>query len=643
MGRRLILLVAMALTVGPGARRAHAQPGAMSEPLSVPVPLPDPAQEDPAAAPKPARPIPKAASPPRKARPVPGLEARPVESPPFDPVEALPAPPPFPAPAGEEQVDRKVERVQAPPQGAPALPPPVNPAPDGDPLPPAHEPPGGVPPGASAGATRSHEPFVLPADRVPLGAQAVGLTVDVQAPPLLNINLAAKFKIVVKNTGTADATGVVVRDELPEGVEFLSSQPETKPTGSLLFWKLSTIPAGAQQVITVNVKPTKVGPVEHAATVTMMAASKARTMVRQPQLKVEVTTSSKPVLKGQPVQFKIAVSNPGDGTARNVSVQARLSPGLRHEDSGKKQEENVIGLTINQIPPGETVTLEPLVVDTTQGGDQSCTVTATSPDVFPSAASESQGTQVVTVVAPKLELALTGPQTRYTDTVATYTLKVSNPGTAPARNVRVLATLPLPGRLIVQPGEADPFDKSSRKLQWRLAQLDPGQERMFTCQVRMGGVDNYQVVAEARSEGALLDNRTISTTVTGMADVDFDITEPLRVVDVGEEIIYRINVKNRGSKDASRLQISAELSENVEPIAYSGVEKSNKQNFDRANRKLVFPEIARLEAGKEIELAVKVRATRSGDATCRVYLMHADLQTKLDSMATTKVAAAPTP
>ena len=235
---------------------------------------------------------------------------------------------------------------------------------------------------------------MLPADRVPLGAQAVGLTVDVQAPPLLNINLPATFKIVVKNTGTADATGVVVRDELPEGVEFLSSQPETRPADRLLFWKLSTIPAGTQQVITVRVKPTRIGPVEHAATVTMMAASKSRTMVRQPQLKVEVTTSPKQVLKGQPAQFKIAVTNPGDGAARNVSVQARLSPGLRHEESGGKQEENVIGLSINQILPGETINLEPLVVDTTQGGDQSCTVTATSPDVFstdPSRGPEHEG------------------------------------------------------------------------------------------------------------------------------------------------------------------------------------------------------------------------------------------------------------
>ena len=64
MGRRLLLLVAMALTVGSGSRRAHAQPGEIPpaekaespskvEPLPEPAPLPDPAEVAPAASPKP--------------------------------------------------------------------------------------------------------------------------------------------------------------------------------------------------------------------------------------------------------------------------------------------------------------------------------------------------------------------------------------------------------------------------------------------------------------------------------------------------------------------------------------------------------------------------------------------------------------
>ena len=105
------------------------------------------------------------------------------------------------------------------------------------------------------------------------------------------------------------------------------------------------MPAGAERIINVKVKPIKVGPFEHAATVTMLAGSKSRTIVREPKLKVEQTATTGKVLKGQPVQFRITISNPGDGPARNVLVQARLSPGLR-VDSGGTSPQNLF-----ELPP----------------------------------------------------------------------------------------------------------------------------------------------------------------------------------------------------------------------------------------------------------------------------------------------------
>ena len=53
---------------------------------------------------------------------------------------------------------------------------------------------------------------------------------------------------------------------------------------------------------------------------------------------------------------------------------------------------------------------------------------------------------MIEVVEPKLKLAIDGPDERFTDTIADYTITVQNPGTAPARKVRVLATLPISGR-----------------------------------------------------------------------------------------------------------------------------------------------------------------------------------------------------
>ena len=141
--------------------------------------------------------------------------------------------------------------------------------------------------------------------------------------------------MVVRNVGKSDAGGVIVRDILPEGVEFLDAQPEpTKRVGPTLVWHLNSLPAGGERILKLRVKPTAVAPFDHVATVSLLAGAKLRTVVKQPKLKLELsaTPTGGKVLKGQRVKFNIVVSNPGSGPAGKVVVQARLSPGLKHEE-----------------------------------------------------------------------------------------------------------------------------------------------------------------------------------------------------------------------------------------------------------------------------------------------------------------------
>src|SRR5262249_16716124 len=150
------------------------------------------------------------------------------------------------------------------------------------------------------------------------------------------------------------------------------------------------------------------------------------------------------VLKGQSVEFKVIVTNIGNGPARNVTIQAKLSPGLRHGSGERGDDPMEYELTLPDLAPGQHEELEPLLADAVGVGEHTCTVTATSPDVIPSSDLDKQdaaSTKTVTVVEPKLELALSGPPKRYTDTVAPYVIKLSNPGSAPARRVSLIATL----------------------------------------------------------------------------------------------------------------------------------------------------------------------------------------------------------
>ncbi len=512
------------------------------------------------------------------------------------------------------------------------------PAEDANVLPPATEPPGqpAAAPSPAATAQDDKAVFTLPAEQLPMGRQSLGLTVDVIAPQVLNINQTATLKVVVKNSGSSDAKGVVVRDRLPDVLEFLSSQPEAQRIDALLSWHLGTVPAGSERVITLSVKPTKVGDFDHAATVTMLAGGKSRTRVREPKLKVEQTATSGKILKGQPVQFKIMVSNPGDGPVKNVTVQAKLSAGLRHE-SGEPNDQNLFEQTIDLINPGERVTLDTLVADTLVGGEQSCLVAVQSPDVV-NASPDARNLQTVSVVEPKLAVKIIGPTDRYTDTRAAYELTLENPGTAPAKNVRLMVVLPLTGRLTQVPPPAK-YDPQTRKLSWVRAQLDPGEKVILSFEVLMKNVGIYTVAAQAQADGITLEKDMFQTNVEGLADVTIDVTEKRKVIDVNGETVFTIKVTNAGSKPATGLIIKAVHSNNLEPIQTSnGSDVKDEARWNQVDT-LIFPQIPRLEHGKSIELQVKVKATKPGGgfATCRVYLEHDDFKEKIDDVAIVKI------
>ncbi len=513
--------------------------------------------------------------------------------------------------------DEQVQRVQAAPTPA------ADAAPAPDPSQTGTQ-PGGIP-----------TPLI---DQLPMGPHEELVSVDVQAPETMNIQMESTVKIIVRNNGSSDALGVVVRDELPEGLEFVSSAPETQPVnGSLLTWSLGTLPAGTEKVILVKVKPTRATPLDHVATVTFQAGSRARSRVLQPKLRVEIiqTPSLPQVLKGRQTEFRISVTNTGDGPARDVLVLAKLSPGLALE--GERNETNSYDLPIKVIGPGQREDLPPMIVDARQGGVQSCLVRADSPDVV-FVEAEAQAERSFEVVAPQLKLALDAPEKRYTDTVADYAVSVANPGTAPAKNVQIMATIPVGGRLVAVPPGAR-YDAPSRRLLWTIPQLDPGgQPRSYPFEVRMGGVGYYEVTAEAKADGGIQERDKRSTDVQGMADLDLVVRERRRVVDVDGTTTFQIRLQNYGTKEASNIQLRAEVSPNLRIVETGGgPEKEAKGTPD--GLQIAFPTIDRIPAGKEMILGIKVKVANHDNriGTCRVYVKHDDLPQEIDDMATVKL------
>jgi uncharacterized repeat protein (TIGR01451 family) len=554
---------------------------------------------------------------------LPGMPSFPAP-PPQEPVEALPAPKnPGESPSRREPTASRPIRPSAP-VDAPRDPAVERVADDANPLGPAKS-RAGSPATPAAKADGPVDGYGLPPDRIPTGRQAVGLTVEVVAPEIMNIGQTKTVKIIVRNTGVADASAVRVYYTLPKELAFVSAQPEAKQAPDepgKFAWMLNTLAAGSEQVLAVKVKPQQTGTIDHTSTVSLMVGARSHSTIQEPLLKVEQVVTPAKVLKGQPVEFRITVRNPGTGPARDVTIQAKLSSGL------KSSGDQVVEQTIPVIQPGETVQLDPLVADTIAGGEQTCSVTAFSDDVTQTA--DTKVVRSVTVLRPELALKVDGPETRYTDTAADYRVTVSNPGSAAAKNVRVSVMLPASGGALVKPLPAGAeWNKATQKLTWVIPNVEPARngepgKSTATVHVRLNGIGLYRVVAEARSSDlAAKDN--ISTSVSGMADIDLNVDERKRVLDVGDVTIFDITMKNVGTKEAKNLIVSADL-QNVDVQKVSGIDSTAEAVFDDKTGKLKFPAIESLTPGRELNLSILVKATKPGTAKCRVVVFHDDIK-----------------
>ncbi len=126
---------------------------------------------------------------------------------------------------------------------------------------------------------------------------------------------------------------------------------------------------------------------------------------------------------GEEVGLTILVSNPGSGAADNVVLQAKIPASLRHPAGADLEYE------VGVLKPKESRQLELKLIAVEAG-------TINLPLIARAEANlTADGRFDMEVIAPRLEVALEGPKRRFLEREATYTLSVSNPGTAPARQV----------------------------------------------------------------------------------------------------------------------------------------------------------------------------------------------------------------
>jgi uncharacterized repeat protein (TIGR01451 family) len=457
-----------------------------------------------------------------------------------------------------------------------------------------------------------------PGDPQLSGSQAPTITIEKSAPAEIQIGKPAKFVIKVRNAGSVTAQGVEIHDTIPQGTQLLGSEPPAKrgPQGALV-WELGTLKPGEQQQAELELMPTAEGEIGSVATVHFLAQASVRTVATRPMLAMEVHGPAT-VLKGQPVALKIKLSNPGTGAAAGIVLSDNVPEGLAHA-SGKELE-----FEVGTLKPGESRELD-LVLNAVAAGPVSNLIVARA-----EANLQTEATAELEVVAPQLQVSMSGPKRRFLERNATHNISISNPGTATAKEIELVAVLPKELKF-VEANNGGQFDPSTHSVYWGLEELPPQETGTVTLTTLPLAAGEARLALRGTAQG-LKDEREEVVTIEGLAAVNFQVRDVTGPVEVGGDTVYEIKVSNQGSKAASNVRLAALVPRELKATGADGPARYRVEA-----QRVLFEPLKQLAAKADATFTIKAQAVAAGDVRLQVQLTTDDIREPITKEESTRI------
>ncbi len=440
------------------------------------------------------------------------------------------------------------------------------------------------------------------------GLQTPALSVQKTAPGEIQVGQAATFTVHVQNVGRVKAAGVMVFDQVPRGTRLIDTTPQADraPDGSLM-WSLGALDPGQETTVSMQVLPQEEGQIGSVARVVFAGVASARSVCTRPEL--TVTHSAPPtVLIGETLTLAITVKNTGSGAATNVVVEENVPEGFTHPAGSELEYE------LGTLAPGESRNLELTLVAAKAGKVENLILARGDANLL---AEDRLPTEVI---APQLAVGMKGPSRRYLDREAKYTVLVENAGTAPARDIELVAFLPR-GMKFVGSNNHGQYDPQQHAVYWSLEELPPAEIGAVEVSALPIEPGEQKLRVEGRASLGLSDAAEQAVTVEGLAELSFEIADSADPIEVGSETIYTVRVTNRGSKAAANVQLVCALPPEMQPVSGEGPTRVGV-----SGQQVACEPIARLAPDSEAVYKIRVVGLRGGDHRIRVQIGSADTE-----------------
>ncbi len=453
-------------------------------------------------------------------------------------------------------------------------------------------------------------------------SQSPQLSVEASGPHKVLIGKPATFVIKLRNTGEVAANNVLVTINIPPFAEVAEAQPTAgitrNPSGTEhhepFEWRIARFEAHNRETLTLKIVPRKSIPIDLAVQWTCSPeVTQTLVEVQEPKLAMALSGPAE-VHYGQTKIYKLSISNPGNGDAENVTVSL-LPIGRGAEGTASHK----IGL----LKAGQSKSIE---VELTARQAGALTIRA---QAYGDGGLRAEAAEPVLVRRANLKLNVEGPKVKFAGTTGLYRVHLVNNGDATAENVQVSAILP-PQAKYVSSNASGRAEADRGKVVWLAGNVQPGGERIFevNCALFAPGENRVQVLVTGDDELSI--SAAAHTRVDALADLKLEIRDPQGPIPLGEDAVFEVIIRNRGTKSAEDVDLVVFFSEGLEATSVQG----GAHEIGRGQ--VSFKTIPLVTAGSEIVLRVHARADRAANHVFRAELVCQSLGTKLAAEETTR-------
>ena len=462
--------------------------------------------------------------------------------------------------------------------------------------------------GDSGSARRPSRPTRVPTappassakvEELHVSSRMPSLRIELVGPGAIQVGQESRYTIYANNDGDTPAQDILVRLPLPSSINLTKGEStigeaevQSGEDGALaLVWSIPSLAARAHETLHMQVVPSSAEGIElELQWACQPAAASARVVVKEPQLNLTLTGPGD-MLLGEEKVFTLIVSNPGSGDAAGVSIDLTSGAG--------KPEKIDVGI----VPAGQQVEV-PVQVAATQPGEMAIKAVASAEgDLSADAAAK------VLVRSAELAVAIDGPQLKFAGAEATYVVAVANRGNAAAEATSVSVQLPDEAKYI---GGVDGAATSKSHVKWNVGVIAPGAEKTFEVRCQLLADGENRLLARAETKHGIAGEGEAVTEVQSVADLKLVVNDPAGPSPVGEEVVYDIELSNRGTKAAQQVKLLMQFGAGIEPIGIAGGKGKIVPG------QVVFEPIASLAAGEQIVVKVRAKAEQDGTHQFRV-------------------------